>query len=218
MTQDLPGGIFIVGTPRSGTTWLLSILGQHPDCLAVTPEMLGINVSRPTMETGLFVRGFSDSEILQRWNRLPVNKILVEKTPAHIKETDRIRKILGAKIILIHRDPSDVIFSMLKSNPFWENSPTTIKEAIKIYNRFNVDVTPDYTVKYENLWIDTVNEVDRLFSFIGLSAATTHDIINATKFGRNLPLKLKSVFDKGTPGQGRQLPKHFNYPICKRCI
>jgi len=75
--------IFIVGKPRSGTTWLLSILENHTECLPLTPQMLGIEVSRVTKETGLFMRGFSDEEIVARISRLYCAKVLV-KRPRHI--------------------------------------------------------------------------------------------------------------------------------------
>jgi len=197
--------VFIVGIPRSGTTWLLSILSQHPDFLAITPEMLGIKANHPTMETGLFIKGFPDSEILRRWNKLPDDRILVEKTPAHIAEADRIKKLLGARIILIHRNRLDVICSMLKPNPFWTGSPKTFDAAIKIYNKFNVQVSADYTVSYEDLWANPVDESKRLFAFLGVSTSSTRDIVTVTNLGKSLPLKLKSVFDKGTPGQGEHL-------------
>jgi len=47
--------IFIVGIPRSGTTWVHSIISSHPECRLLLPEMLGMKKVRDTRETGLFV-------------------------------------------------------------------------------------------------------------------------------------------------------------------
>ncbi|MHB8080432.1 MAG: sulfotransferase, partial [Candidatus Krumholzibacteriia bacterium] len=65
MTRSTRGAnlIFVLGKPRSGTTWLLSALEHHPDCLALRPETRGIAVTTPTKETGLFVRGRADDAI-----------------------------------------------------------------------------------------------------------------------------------------------------------
>ncbi len=197
--------VFIVGVPRSGTTWLLSILESHPDCRAVTADMLGIEVAQPTKETGLFVRGFSDADILERWARLPNDKLLVEKTPVHIRHTARIRQLLGAKVVLIRRNPLDVLNSMLKPNVFWPGSPKTLDDALVEYNKFNLPparIEADIHLRYEALWAEPVAVTNRLFSQLGLNQNHTEEIIASTRYGRNLPDRLKTVFDKGTTGQG----------------
>ena len=199
--------VFVVGIPRSGTTWLLSILENHPDCRAVTADMLGIKVAQPTKETGLFVRGFSDEEIVRRWARLPDDKLLVEKTPVHIRCTRRIRQLLGAKILLIRRHPLDVLNSMLKPNVFWKDSPKTLERALAEYKKFDVPldaIAPDHFVRYEDFWSDPQSTADGVYAALGLSLDHTQEIVERTRFGRSLPDRLKTVFDTGTSGQGQR--------------
>lgn len=201
--------VFIVGIPRSGTTWLLSILEQHPDCLALTPAMLNISVQHPTKETGLLVRGFSDTEIIDRISQLPEDKLLVEKTPSHLLELDRIRTLFPrSKIVLIRRDPLDVIYSMLQANSFWKESPKKLSEAVALYRKFAdaQDAFTDYgyVIEYEKLVEDPVREAGRLFEHLNLRCDLTSSIVEKTKRGRSLPAELKGVFRKGTPGEGLQ--------------
>jgi len=210
--------LFIVGIPRSGTTWLLSILEHHPDCLAVTPAMLDISVQHPTKETGLFVRGFSDAQILEKVSQMPEDKLLVEKTPSHLLELDRIRTLFPrSKIVLIRRDRLDVIYSMLQANSFWKESPKKLSEAVALYRKF-ADAQAaftdyDYVIEYEELVEDPVGEADRLFEHLNLGRDLTSSIVEETKRGRSLPAELKGVFRKGTPGEGLRdfAPEQISY-------
>lgn len=197
--------IFIIGIPRSGTTWILMILSNHVDCQRVTAEMLGIKTDLPTLETGLFMRGFSDEEILKRWSFLPKDLILIEKTPGHIFETKKIKRLLNAKIILVKRNCFDVLYSMINKNIFWPESPKTLDDAIRLYKSYNVtfnSIEFDYIINYEDLWNNPFDETYKLFDFLGLGTEDIDKIIHKTLFGGDLPENLKSVFRKGVPGQG----------------
>lgn len=198
--------VFIIGIPRSGTTWLLSILSNHPDCRHVSAEMLGIKTKYSTLETGLFLRGFDDNEILKRWDNLPKNKILIEKTPGHIFETSRIKRLLNPKIILIKRNCLDVLTSMLHKNNFWPESPKTLDEAMRLYKSFDLPLNRikyDYIINYEDLWSNPVIETNKIFQFLGLRQDQTEKIIKKTSFGYNLSKNLKTIFRKGVPKQGQ---------------
>ena len=201
--------VFIVGVPRSGTTWLLSILENHPGCLGISPEMLGIATDHPTKETGLFVRGFADAEIVEKVSRLPHDKVLIEKTPSHLFELGRIRKLFPrSKIILIRRDPLDILYSMVQSNSFWKNKPKTLSEAVEVYRRFAEAQESfrdyDYVLDYEKLVEDPVGEATSLFEHLHLGTDRSAEIVENTKEARSLPAELRSVFRKGTPGEGSE--------------
>lgn len=203
--------VFIVGIPRSGTTFLLSILSNHPDCKAVMADMLRIKAERPTLETGLFVRGFTDEEILNRWADLPKNKVLIEKTPAHIFETKKIKRLLNARIILIKRNCFDVLFSMIQKNDFWAASPKTLDEAIKLYKGYDLPLSKidfDYVINYEDLWYYTIKETNKLLEHLGLNTDCIEEIVKKSMYGQSLPNGLKTVFRHGTPGDGCQ---YFTY-------
>jgi tetratricopeptide (TPR) repeat protein len=199
--------VFIVGIPRSGTTWLLSILEKHPDCFIMTPANLNIDVEQVTKETGLFLRNYSDDEIIAKVNRLPQDKILVEKTPGHIFQMHNIKRIFpNAKIILIERNKYDILFSMVQKNSFWKNSPKSLDEAINLYIKYQKTIEKytdfDYVLSYERLWDFTLSELTKLMNFLNLSTIPIKQIIEETRLGKSLPEGLKEVFRKGEPGQG----------------
>jgi hypothetical protein len=167
--------------------------------------MLGIKTPYPTLETGLFVRGLSDATILKCWGKLPKDKTLIEKTPSHIFETARIKRLLGARIILVKRRTLDVLTSMMQKNSFWKDSPKNLDEAIMLYKRFNLPIRkimPDYIIQYESLWSNPVEETQKLFEFLRLDTKNVKGIVNKTLHGKRLPEKLRGVFRKGSPCQG----------------
>lgn len=209
-TVDGENWIFIVGKPRSGTTWLLSLLGNHPQCRRVTMETLDLKTDKPTLETGLFVRGLASYDVLKRIAKLPTDKILIEKTPSHLLVVESIKDLLpAARIVLIRRQPLDVIFSMLQENEFWtEGRPRTIDEALGMFERFHeaeLRFREHYTtvVEYESLWADPVLELRRLLRILYLDDACAAAQVAASNRGRQLPEPLKRVFRKGLPGQGQ---------------
>ena len=201
--------IFILGKPRSGTTWLLSALEHHPDCLALRPETLGIAVASPTKETGLFVRGLADADIAARVAAVDDPRRLVEKTPAHLLEATRIRRLFpAAKLVLIGREPHDVIYSMVQKNEFWASCPRTLPDALDLYLRYEraepaAAALADHAVDYAGLWAEPVVVLTRLCAALGLDPDPAAAIVEATRGGRSLPEALKGVFREGTPGQGR---------------
>ena len=203
--------LLIVGIPKSGTTWLLSIFKEHPECIALTAEMVGIPAPVPTMETCLFTRNQHRTltspqrlNCLEKLYKLHKGKLLVEKTPKNILVARYIRKLLKGKVkfVLIKRNPYDVIYSMLKPGQYWHSHPKGLRTAIAHHRRYNIDISPDYTIQYEALWNNPIAEVDKMFSHFDLSTSETETIINRTKRGNSLPMELKRVFDVGTPGQG----------------
>ncbi|MDP1794177.1 MAG: sulfotransferase [Acidimicrobiales bacterium] len=120
--------IFVVGCPRSGTTWVQHLLAAHPA------------VAGPDKETAMFValRGFFDNPgleavmdhselvaIVRRFARevfadyltahAPHATRFLEKTPIHADHLDLIATILPeAYIVGVHRDGRDVVRSLLE--------------------------------------------------------------------------------------------------------
>ncbi len=144
-----PRVVFLIGSPRSGTTWLQSLLGSHP--AIVTPQ-----------ETDLFAKfiaplqtwwdeqlGRSDTEqrdrrakglpavlddaeftamlsgvvdrVLDAVHELdPTASVIVEKSPAHSRHTELIAKYLpDATFIHIIRDGRDVAASLQSASRGW---------------------------------------------------------------------------------------------------
>lgn len=202
-----PPLIFIVGSPRSGTTWLLSMLESHPQCRAVTPEALGISHARPTKETGIFLRGLSSREIVNRFARLPSDRTLVEKTPGHLLQIGRIKRVFPhAMIVLIRRSPIDVVWSMIQENAFWEGSPRTLHEALYLYNSYAAAEAAysgyDAVVDYEAMWDRPIEILAGLLAALGLDPAPAVELVACTRKGQALPPSLANVFRKGGHGEG----------------
>jgi hypothetical protein len=77
--------VFIVGPPRSGTTWVLKLLQEHPDVIAATEENLNAKINIfATLETNIFNnnRPFTDNQIKRKFFMLAhkhPGKVIVEK-------------------------------------------------------------------------------------------------------------------------------------------
>lgn len=129
LEQKLPGPpVFIVGCPRSGTTWLQNMLLAHPA------------TGGPRKETAIFlsIRGVLDNPALRDWldreallaalrrftehllatclaTQAPGATRLLEKTPLHALHLDLLAELYPeAAIIGIHRDGRDVVRSLLE--------------------------------------------------------------------------------------------------------
>lgn len=204
--------IFIVGIPKSGATWLLSLLEKHTQCRVVTPEALGIKPPRPTKKTGLFLRGLSSGEIYERFSRLPTDRVPVENSPGHLLQAGHIKRIFpDARIVLIRRQPLDVVWSMLQENTFWAESPKSLAEAVALYNEYakaqEAYLGYDVIVDYETMWHQPVEQLSRVLIQLELDSAIAPELVAQTAKGKSLPAELSSVFRKGSPGEGTQ---HFS--------
>ncbi len=151
--------VFIVGSGRSGTTWLQRLLIENP-------KITGGQESEFFLCFGGAVNSFEFNEsadrklglptywaeenlmaaILNLWEQTfvsmleikPEARILAEKTPSHAFYMDVIRKVLpDAKFIHIIRDSRSVVSSMIAAEKGWGKSwaPNSIKDASIIWWR-----------------------------------------------------------------------------------
>jgi len=145
--------VFIVGSGRSGTTWLQRLLIENP-------EITGGQESEFFLCFGGAVRSFELDEaasrklgmstywseeklmaaIIDLWEQTfvsmlemkPEARVLAEKTPSHAFYMDAIRKLFPeAKFIHIIRDSRSVVSSMVAAEKGWGKSwaPSSIKDA-----------------------------------------------------------------------------------------
>ncbi len=204
--------VFIVGVARTGTTWVLSLMTQHPDCFHVTAESLGMNSPvAPTLETALFVkeRPWRDTKkVVSMLSLLPDDKLLVEKTPIHGTLTKRIRGFIKhPKFILCIRDPLDTLRSMMQPNPAWKTSPQNLQEAVRRWlSRYRTaeEIQADHVVRYEDLWNDPHAETTKLYERFNLTTDHVSEAVSKTIYGRSLPEgPLRHVYGGGMPGRGK---------------
>ena len=131
--------IFLVGAPRSGTTWLQALIASHP-CVSTGPETHFFEAIAPLVDfyqkpsprpDGL-KEYLSEEEF---WNEIanlfhrtvsnvppPERKpyFFLEKTPQHVFHIDIIlRCFQEAYFIHLIRDPRDVVASILRAAKTW---------------------------------------------------------------------------------------------------
>lgn len=137
--------VFVVGAPRSGTTWVQQMLGAHPRI--VTPQELGLfsaylrgltekwdrqldqahQLRYKGLPAVLTQRDFDDlireiiDHVHQRALALKASaSVLVEKEPGYSNHVQLIRKYMpDARFIHVLRDGRDVVASMLAASKGW---------------------------------------------------------------------------------------------------
>ena len=167
---------FIVCSPRSGSTWLRRMLGDHPDITAGSESGLFTKdggfgallddffATKPQYSLRDYV---SEKKLLQliRYITQEVygsvlvgsNKNwLVEKTPAHAYSiADIVRVFPDARFIHLVRDGRDVAASIVHAGLTWKPSwPTEIGHAAAMWKRYNVAIMAGWaSLRGESLYI-----------------------------------------------------------------
>jgi LPS sulfotransferase NodH len=140
--------IFVVGCPRSGTTWLQRLLASHPKVhsgeeshvfsMYVGPQMRVWKTQRNTQLLGgerhlvgppayfldqefvSILRDYAYRLLSPVLERLAPAELFIEKTPSHALFISEIRELLPeARFIHIVRDPRDVVASLLAAAKTW---------------------------------------------------------------------------------------------------
>jgi len=141
--------LFIIGCPRSGTTWVQLLLAQH-GAIATAPETQiyayyvdpmrrqwaeeRAGANQPQGAAGLS-RLLSEEEFVDlcRLNgavvlskiaaRLPHAEVIVEKSPRHALQADFIQRLFpDAYFLHVVRDPRDAVASMAAAARSWGSS------------------------------------------------------------------------------------------------
>ncbi|MGE0821963.1 MAG: sulfotransferase [Candidatus Binatia bacterium] len=149
--------VFIIGAPRSGTTWLQAMLGAHP-AICTTAELMLFNhytaqwvdawnaqvrlhhdgsfVGLPTLwseeEFYGFLKEFLDRVYSRVREQKPEAPILLDKHPGYAQYVDHIDRLIPtAKFIHIIRDGRDVASSMMAAAKGWARiwAPQSVEKA-----------------------------------------------------------------------------------------
>lgn len=191
-----PIPIFIVGLPRSGTTLLERILGNHPR-IAPCGELIDFP-RQLRWAAGAHGPGLMDDTLLARlpdldWSsvgrryleqaawRAGSSPYFTDKLPGNFLFAGLIHRALPrARIIRLRRDPMDVIFSnwkaMLGDAHPWTFDLAALVDycrlATALMDRWRlVDPGEILDVDYESLVRDPARTVARVFTFCGLPFA-----------------------------------------------
>lgn len=151
--------VFLVGTARSGTTWLQEMLGSHEEIVSpqettlfhryfapwwrewvrqsreVSREWRGRHVGLPTVLTSErfteLLRGFAAEVAEELLRAKPTAQIILIKDPRNSSQGDLIRRVLPeASFIHLIRDGRDVVASVLAASRSWAPwAPGTARHA-----------------------------------------------------------------------------------------
>lgn len=164
--------IYIGGSPRSGTTLLLSIISSHPDVFACPLEL---NMFK---EVGYDMNGKVYPKRLDRLHRtFLINNIKetsnrwCEKTPDNVTAIREINEYYNGnfKFLNIVRDGRDVVLSKhpKSSKKFWVEPEKWIYNVKCGYE--NKDNPKIHTLRYEDLIFDFHNEIEKICDFLNIS-------------------------------------------------
>ncbi|MBU3070887.1 sulfotransferase [Aestuariicella sp. G3-2] len=221
--------VFIVGTQRSGSTWLQSLMSsysgivtaQETGCfsnyLFFLDRQWSFEISkyeeRGVGLTHLFDRNefiglcrqFSDSVLMKisdGCERIP--DYILEKTPHNAFVLDFILEIYPkAHVIHLVRDPRSVCASLKAANKGWGKAwaPSSSIPASRLWEKSNSAVMNSnssniYRVFYEDLRIDTRQELKKIYNWLGLKVEDCEvDRIVELNDIENLKKTRKTSFD-----------------------
>ena len=179
--------VFLVGPPRSGTTWLQGMLANHPDIGTAQESHLFNHFLQPMMKTWNELLEFDDGrggiglpaylteeefidtirDTAQRvYSNVPefhANKLFLDKTPDHIRCIEDIRKVFPeARIIVLLRKPEDVIESLISAARSWGRNwaPSSVFSAVRTYRYFfSVPGTDQLLLEDPNLCVVRYEEL-----------------------------------------------------------
>lgn len=155
--------IFITGCQHSGTSIVHRLIGYHPAVFQIPQETRWFD--------SYCLSSLSKSEILacMRLQRLFHSDCFLEKTPKHIKSLDLIWKLFPkARIVLMIRDPKDVIASLKargipldQSIEIWDTAANAILSI--------QDISQSIIVRLEDFVEDPSSSLESLQHFLGLA-------------------------------------------------
>lgn len=143
--------IFIGGSPRSGTTLLISILASHPHIHAIDYETAAFH---PEYHPEKLLAALLFEPGNRRRLRIPPGKTrYCEKTPGNIRHVDQLVELFKGRVrcISLFRDGRDVVTSRHPENPseYWVPVKRWIRDV-----KFGLKAERKglaMTVKYEDL-------------------------------------------------------------------
>jgi hypothetical protein len=201
--------VFVVGVPRSGTTWVQNMLLAHPA------------LDGPRVETSIFVslQPLWNNERLRDWMpaaelaaalRTFVSELLsgygprvVEKTPLHAEHMPLIQSVFpDAAFISVHRDGRDVVQSLLQMESATDDvvvAATRWSEITREVSAVLPTLTQARDMRYESMLADPVGAIADLFAWLGLPA----DADTMTEVHRRAAERVSQYNTTGDVGAGK---------------
>lgn len=193
-----PDPILVLGAPRSGTTYLQSILASHPE-VAITNEVRlfawlhrallltrdDLAVFEQRAEVTTFLRRELPTLVRRYFaERAPHARWWGDKNPHYAWDEAQLQTVAelfpGARFVHIVRDPRAVIASLLRKQHGdgrpWiaaEDAHVQVGTHVASARRFGASVGPDRfrEVRWEDLVADDEAEARALFDWLGIPFA-----------------------------------------------
>ena len=211
--------VFVVGPPRSGTTWVLNTLKAHPDVIAATVDNLDVRINDDdTGETNVFTdnRPFTDAQIKRKFHNLAnqhPGKVVVEKTPVHVLVADRIKEIFPeCVLILTNRDGRDIVASLVRvgrdPNAWWQGAPSSVQRACKMWREYatgSIRCRREHfpiLFSYEEATANPQTTFYALFVSLGIATQPLSECIERGQ--DRSAVRLPGYFGSGRPGTWRR--------------
>ena len=185
--------VFLVGCPRSGTTWLQLLLWQHREISSCMETHLFKYIS-PVVETWKHYKGdrvglqylLSEEEFvrllrsitLHVLNKIGNSAVIVEKTSEHVWWAKLILRLIPeGRFIHMIRDPRAVTSSLISAGRSWgshwastsaaENARCWV-DAVSAGREIRAMTDRYLEVRYEDLLVDGVTNLKRVFDWLEL--------------------------------------------------
>ncbi|MCP9819888.1 sulfotransferase [Synechococcus sp. Cruz-9H2] len=163
-------GLIIGGSPRSGTSLLISILSSHPGIYCIPEEAWAFYPTDHNDEFEAFVKRYLVPRLNEAGSSLSDYTIWCEKTPRNVLAFQNIINFFGPEVRLIHlvRDGRDVITSRHPHDPsrYWVSEAEWVwyvTEGLKFRAHPQV-----FTLKYEQLVSQPTSTMSEIQEFLGL--------------------------------------------------
>lgn len=154
--------VFIVGSPRSGTTWMQRLLACHPlvatgqesslfesyigpqlrawqrDVAENSGRMVGLGCHLREEDFLVALREYMQALMQPMRAATPEGGLFVEKTPSHALFLPEISQLLSqARVIHVVRDVRDVVRSILTAARSWgaDWAPADARQAARMWSR-----------------------------------------------------------------------------------
>ena len=193
--------VFVVGCPRSGTTYLWRLLHAHPGVEAIRPKDFGAaqNIKADPervcseIETGAFLRYDQDTiqRVVEAKRAECPDKLLIEKTPTHCLLLDPLfHTFPKARVLWIWRDPIATLVSYVKNllglmylngstdGEVWRAGAQLIARCQREWKRHSQDRRVQ-RVDYEILCDEPARELRSILNFAGLEVAEAAGMVAA---------------------------------------
>jgi hypothetical protein len=196
--------VFIFGCPRSGTTWLWSILESHNDTIPFVSNTKTFDGKYETSESGIYIKNQKKAKKLISEFALTNRDCLVfEKTPSHTLHYQKIfRDFPNTRAIVIFRNPLAIVNSMLNSKmKAFENYDInkSISEVKKYYKSL-IEISKKentITVTYEKLFKDKHHTIFQILKQLNLKTNSIEEIISENT--KNTKVSVNGAFRSGLP-------------------